>query len=127
MSVLITCLLIACALAILSKGPVAYFMNQLGGYNNKHPRNQQAKLTGTGARALAAHQNSFESLILFAPAILVAVATNTTGDTIQYLAISHVVARVLYNILYIINIHYLRTLSWLVATVASFSIIYLCI
>ena len=127
MSVLITCLLIACALAILSKGPVAYFMNQLGGYNNKHPRNQQAKLTGTGARALAAHQNSFESLILFAPAILVAVATNTTGDTIQYLAISHVVARVLYNILYIMNIHYLRTLSWLVATVASFSIIYLCI
>lgn len=127
MSVLITCLFIACALAILSKGPVAYFMNQLGGYNNKHPRNQQAKLTGAGARALAAHQNSFESLILFAPAILVAVATNTTGDTIQYLAIAHVIARVLYNILYIANIHYMRTLSWLVATFASFSIIYLCI
>ena len=127
MSVLVICLFIACALAIISKGPVAYFMNQLGGYNNKHPRSQQAKLTGAGARALAAHQNSFESLILFAPAVLVALATNTTGETVQYLAISHVVARILYNILYIINIHYLRTLVWMIATIASFTIIYLSI
>lgn len=58
MSVLVICLFIACALAIISKGPVTYFMNQLGGYNNKHPRSQQAKLTGAGARALAAHQNN---------------------------------------------------------------------
>ena len=65
MSVIITCLFIAALLPILAKAPVAYAMNQLGGYDNKHPREQQSKLTGFGGRALGAHQNSFESLINF--------------------------------------------------------------
>jgi len=43
---------------------------EVWGYNNSHPREQQSKLTGFGARALTAHQNAFESLIIFAPAVL---------------------------------------------------------
>jgi uncharacterized MAPEG superfamily protein len=127
MSVIVMCLFIAALLPLLAKAPVAYAMHKLGGYDNKHPRNQQAQLTGFGARALAAHQNSFESLIIFAPAALVALVTNHTGETVQYLAIIHVLARMLYNLLYLLNYDLLRTLSWTIATLASFSIIFICI
>lgn len=63
MTILIICLFIAMVLPIVAKIPVAIAMNNAGGYDNNHPRAQQAKLTGFGARALAAHQNAFESLI----------------------------------------------------------------
>ena len=127
MTILILCLFIATLLPLLAKGPVAYAMNKLGGYNNNHPREQQSKLTGFGARALAAHQNAFESLIIFAPAVLLAIATQHTGTNIVFLAIVHVCARVLYNILYLVNIDKLRTLVWAVATISSFAIIWQCI
>jgi len=124
MTILAWCLFIGALLPLLAKGPVAYAMNKLGGYNNNHPREQQSKLTGFGARALAAHQNAFESFILFAPAVLLAIATNNNSDIIQQLAITHIVARVLYNVLYLMNIGILRSLVWGVATISSFSIMY---
>lgn len=127
MTILIWCLFIAALLPFLAKAPVAVAMNKLGGYDNNHPRDQQSKLTGFGARALAAHQNAFESLIIFVPAVLVAIATNTATDTVQYLAIAHVTARVAYNILYLMNIGLLRSVVWGVATISSFAIIWQCI
>ncbi|WP_114325113.1 MAPEG family protein [Candidatus Colwellia aromaticivorans] len=127
MATLIWCLFIATLLPLLAKAPVAYAMHKLGGYNNSHPRDQQSKLTGFGARALAAHQNAFESLIIFAPAVLLAIATQHTGTHITLLAIVHVCARVLYNGLYLANIDKLRSLVWAVATLSSFAIIWQCI
>ena len=56
MNILIICLFIAMLLPYLAKMPVAVAMAKLGGYDNAHPRAQQAKLTGFGARALAGHQ-----------------------------------------------------------------------
>ncbi|WP_335598963.1 MAPEG family protein, partial [Halopseudomonas sp.] len=41
------------------------------GYDNAHPRAQQAALTGWGARALASHQNMIEAFPLFAAGVLV--------------------------------------------------------
>ena len=127
MTTLIWCLFIAATLPLLAKGPVAMAMHRLGGYNNHHPREQQSKLTGYGARALAAHQNAFESFILFAPAVLLAIATQHTGENIALLAIVHVCARVAYNILYLMNIDKLRTLVWFIATFCTYSIAYQCI
>ncbi len=127
MTILIWCLFIAALLPLLAKGPVAYAMNKLGGYNNNHPREQQSKLTGFGARALAAHQNAFESFLIFAPAVLLAIATQNTGENIVLLAIVHVCARIAYNLLYLMDIDKLRTLVWFVATVSSFTIIWQCI
>lgn len=127
MTILIWCLFIAALLPLLAKGPVAMAMSKLGGYNNNHPREQQSKLTGYGARALAAHQNAFESLIIFAPAVLLAIATHHTGNNIVLFAIVHVVARVAYNIFYLMDIDKLRSLVWFVATFASFGIIVQCI
>ncbi len=125
MTVLIVCLFISVLLPMLAKVPLAIAMNQQGGYDNKHPRNQQAQLTGFGARALAAHQNAFEALISFAPAILLAIITNNTGSTIQTLAIAHIVARIAFNILYLLNISLLRSLAWTVGFASSVAIIWL--
>lgn len=127
MTSLIICLFIALLLPLLAKAPVAYAMTKQGGYNNNHPRDQQSKLTGFGARALAAHQNSFESLIFFAPALLLAIATFKTGNTIITLAAVHVVARIAYNIFYLANKSTLRSLVWMIATFCSFAIVYQCI
>ena len=74
MTTLIICLFIAALLPFIAKIPVAIAMHKLNGYNNNHPRAQQAELTGFGARALAAHQNAFESLAIFAPSILLAIS-----------------------------------------------------
>lgn len=127
MTTLIWCLFIAALLPLLAKGPVAYAMQKLGGYNNNHPREQQSKLTGFGARALAAHQNAFESLMIFAPAVLLAIATQHTGENIALLAIVHICARIAYNILYLMDIDKIRSLAWFVATICSFCIIWQCI
>jgi uncharacterized MAPEG superfamily protein len=127
MTTLIICLLIATLLPIVAKIPVAIAMHKHSGYNNNHPRAQQAQLTGFGARALAAHQNAFESLAVFAPAILLAIATNNTGTMIEQLAIVHVIARILYNIAYLFNIGTIRSLIWTVGIGSSFTIIYQCI
>jgi len=126
MTILIACLFIALLLPFIAKIPVAIAMNKLNGYDNNHPREQQAKLTGFGARAVAAHQNAFESVIIFAPAVLLAVATKHTGELIQQLAVVHVVARCLYNVLYLLNISVLRSLVWAVGIISSFTIIWQC-
>jgi uncharacterized MAPEG superfamily protein len=127
MTTLIICLFIAALLPFIAKVPVAIAMHKMGGYNNNHPRAQQAKLTGFGARAFAAHQNAFESLLIFAPAVLLAIATKNTSVFIEQLAITHIVARVFYNIAYLMNIGVIRSLIWGVGILSSFTIIYQCI
>jgi len=126
MSILISCLFIALLLPFIAKIPLAFAMNKQGGYDNKHPREQQAALTGFGARALAAHKNAFESLIIFTPAVLLAVVSNHTGELIQQLAMVHIFTRVLYHVFYLYNISILRSLSWAIAIASSFAIIWQC-
>ena len=122
MNILITCLFIAMLLPYLAKIPVAVAMAKLGGYDNAHPRAQQAKLTGFGARALAGHQNAFESLLIFGLAVLTVIATDKVNETCSMLAITHVIARVFYHALYLLNYGTLRSLSWFVAIGASIGI-----
>ena len=78
LTILIYCLIAAALLPYAAKIPVAFAMANIGGYDNQHPRSQQAKLEGFGARAFAAHQNAFESLLIFAIACLLAIASD--GD-----------------------------------------------
>ncbi|QIR15368.1 MAPEG family protein [Shewanella aestuarii] len=122
MNTLLICLLIAILLPYLAKAPVAFAMAKLGGYDNAHPREQQAKLTGFGARALAGHQNAFESLLVFGLCVVSVIAANSVNDTAIMLAIIHVVARVIYHVFYLINYSTLRSLSWFVAIGASIGI-----
>lgn len=113
------CIFISAVLIFLSKIPVAKAMNADGGYDNHHPRVQQARLTGFGARALAAHQNSFEAFPLFAVGVLMAHVTQTHGQLVNILAVIFVIARVLYLLLYWADLHWQRSLVWIVGLLCS--------
>ncbi|WP_394244523.1 MAPEG family protein [Vibrio astriarenae] len=127
MTILIFSLIVAALLPYLAKIPVAAAMHKLGGYDNNHPREQQGKLDGFGARALAAHQNAFESLIVFSTAILLAIATGTTSDSVQWLALIHIGFRIVYHILYLVNAGTLRSIAWGIAMFCPFAIMGQCL
>ncbi|MBB1269534.1 MAPEG family protein [Shewanella sp. SR44-3] len=122
MTTLLTCLLLAILLPYLAKAPVAAAMAKLDGYDNRHPRAQQAKLTGYGARALAAHQNAFESLLVFGIAVVTVIAADKVNDVAITLAIVHVAARLAYHLLYLLNYSSLRSTAWFIAIGASLGI-----
>jgi uncharacterized MAPEG superfamily protein len=121
MATLLICLLIAILLPYLAKGPVAVAMAKQG-YDNHHPRTQQAQLTGVGARAVAGHQNAFESLLIFGLSALTVIALGKVSDVVALLAIVHVLARVAYHILYLMDKSTLRSLSWFVGILCSLGI-----
>ena len=127
MQELIFSLIAATVLPYLAKIPLGVAMYKAGGYDNSHPREQQARLKGFGARSLAAHQNAFESLIVFATAVLLAITTGSTGETVQYLAMTHIAFRVAYHIFYLLNWGNLRSIAWAIAIGCSFAIMWLCI
>lgn len=119
MSIPFWCVFISALLIYMAKIPVAKAMNEQGGYDNHLPRQQQAQLTGFGARALAAHQNSFEAFLLFAVGVLMAHTTQTTGWLIDTLAIIFVIARIIYLLCYWADLAWQRSLVWFVGLVCS--------
>ena len=115
MSTLIWCLLIAGLLPIAAKAPVVYFQNRDNGYDNRHPRAQQQRLTGPGARAVAGHYNAYEAFPLYAAAVLLVIATDQVTEMNIILAVAFVVLRVVYHVLYLANFDNLRSLIWFFA------------
>lgn len=127
MSTLVLCLLIAVILPYIAKIPVAIAMQKAGGYNNHYPREQQGKLLGFGARAAAAHKNSFEALAVFSTAVLAAIATQHVTTTVEYLAITYITTRVFYLAFYLLNWASLRSLIWCIGYGCCVAILYLSI
>ncbi|MDD0974051.1 MAPEG family protein [Pseudomonas fontis] len=119
MSIPFWCVLVSAILIFVARMPVARAMKAQGGYDNHQPRSQQAQLTGLGARAVAAHQNSFEAFMLFAVGVLMAHTTQTQGFLIDALAIIFVVARIFYLPLYWYDFAWQRSLVWAVGLVCS--------
>lgn len=105
-------------LVVLTKMPVAVAMARSSqrGYDNRLPRHQQSQLTGWGARALAAHQNTFEALIIFVAALLAAnIGGALAGEGLSWrLTIVYLSARFIYPVLYITDLHLFRSLVWTV-------------
>ncbi len=121
---LISCLIITALLPYVAKIPLAIAMKQQGtgkvfGYDNEEPRSQQKQLAGFGARCLAAHENSFEALIVFSAAAILSIATDNANQHAVTLASVFVLSRVLYLILYWINWDKLRSLIWGVGITCS--------
>ena len=128
MTIIIICLFIATLMPILSKAPMAIAMNKIkGGYDNRHPREQQKSLSGFGARAKAAHENCFEALIMFTPGALAVVATNNAGQLAEYFAIAFVASRVAYLFAYYFDKHVLRNTFWGIGFISSLSLVWLAI
>ena len=116
MTIALAALVTMIALIFITKVPVAIAMKRSSsqGYDNRTPRQQQAMLTGWGARALAAHQNTFEALAIFTAALVASQLGSTPPSTtmLTTLATVHTVARILYPIFYIADFHVLRSLIW---------------
>jgi uncharacterized MAPEG superfamily protein len=104
------------------KLPMAVAMQRAGGYDNRLPRAQQARLDGWGARAVAAHQNGFESFAPFAAAVLVAHLGGGPERLIDLLAISFVVARVAYVVCYLADWASIRSAVWSVGFLLTFAL-----
>lgn len=121
MSLPFWCIFISALLIFIAKVPVAKAMAEEGGgrYDNRHPRAQQARLTGFGARALAAHLNSIEAFPLFAVGVLMAHVTQTHGALVDVLAVTFVVCRVLYLLCYWYDLHWQRSLVWVLGLLCS--------
>jgi len=119
------CLIAAFALVYLSKMPLAMAMAKEGGkgYDNRHPRDQQRRLTGFGARALGAHQNGFEITPVFAAAVITAHLFQADAWWSAVWAATFVASRVLYIALYLGDKNLLRSTVWtagLVCCIALF-------
>jgi len=122
------CLLFAALMVLFTKVPVALAQaREQGGYDNRHPRAQQSKLTGFGARALAAHQNMIEAFPLFAAGVLLALWAGADGSWTTLLSVLFIAARVAYTILYLGDFNVLRSLSWGVGYGASIGLMVLAI
>ncbi|AIS14165.1 MAPEG family protein [Pseudomonas chlororaphis subsp. aurantiaca] len=119
MSIAFWCVFISALLIYVARMPVARAMKEQGGYDNHLPRQQQAQLTGFGARALAAHQNSIEAFMLFAVGVLMAHTTQTQGWLIDGLAIVFVITRVIYLLCYWADLAWQRSLVWFIGLLCS--------
>lgn len=116
MTVPFICVLAYFAIIYLSRVPVAIAQKQdPTGYDNSHPRDQQARLVGWGRRAQAAHQNAFELFGPFAAAVLIAHQAGADPRWSTIFAVTVVAARALYPVLYIADLATLRSLVWSVS------------
>lgn len=90
---------------------VAYGRQQVG-YDISAPRAMFDKLPSYAQRATWAHQNAFESFMLFVAAALMAYVTGVNSSLATGAAIAYVIARLLYSVFYILNIPILRSLMF---------------
>lgn len=111
---------------LITKIPVAMSMaKQPEGYDNRYPRDQQAKLTGFGKRCVAAHNNTLEAFPLFAAGVLIAIWGEVELDLLSNLAIAFVASRVIYTAAYWADINLLRSTAWTVGFVVSVTLMFL--
>jgi uncharacterized MAPEG superfamily protein len=89
---------------------------ELGGKWNAGPRDEPAPPPGRLAgRLMRAQSNLFETLPLFAAAVIMAEVAGKTGALTLWGAGLYFAARVVYVPLYAFGVPYVRSLVWLVA------------
>ncbi len=93
-------------------------LDQEGHIDIGHPRLQQARLTGLGARAQAAHLNTVEAFAPFAAALWVAYLYDVDPGLRDGLAIGFVVARVGFILAYLADLNPWRTVVWSIGHLA---------
>jgi uncharacterized MAPEG superfamily protein len=89
------------------------------GYDSSAPRTMFDKLPPYAQRATWAHQNSFETFMVFSIAAMMAYVTGVNSPWAVVAAIAFIVARLLYSIFYILNIPILRSLMFAIGGLGS--------
>ncbi|MFB2878627.1 MAPEG family protein [Floridanema aerugineum] len=119
------CIAVAIVLVYVPFLLVAFARVNLGTEALATPRAMVDKLPAYAQRATWAHQNGFESLMVFAPAALMAYITGVNSTLAVYAGLTYLVARLLYSVFYILNVPLLRSLSFAIATLSSGTLIVL--
>lgn len=110
-TVLLDCLVAAAVLIYLPFLIVAYGRMQVG-YDSAAPRALFDRLPPFAQRATWAHQNAFETFVIFLAAALMALVTKQESSLAAWAAIAFVIARLLYPVFYILNIPIARSLMF---------------
>ncbi len=111
---------IAAFLIYAPLGVVAAERAKLGVDALRTPRAVTEKLPAYAQRAFWAHQNGFESFMVFAAAALMAYVTGVESSAAGWAAVLYVIARGIYPVFYIANILIGRSLMF---GIASFSVL----
>jgi uncharacterized MAPEG superfamily protein len=74
-------------------------------------------------RAIRAHQNAVENLVIFAPAVLIAHALNISTPATRAAVVVYFFARLVHFVVYTIGIPVLRTLAFAVGLAAQIVLI----
>jgi len=120
MSVPILSIILAWMLIYVPRLTVAHAQWEApGGYDNRHPRQQQASLNDRARRANAAHYNSFEAFSPFAFATLLCLLTAPNNNWVSLLCLVFVVARILYIQAYVSDLATVRTVIWTVGFIST--------
>ena len=90
----------------------AYAKFSVKGYDNSKPREFLANLEGKAKRAYYAQLNSQENFAPFAAGVIVAHQLHARQPTIDILAVSFILMRILYVIFYVQDRHVLRSTVW---------------
>ncbi|GBL10135.1 MAPEG family protein [Microcystis aeruginosa] len=90
---------------------VAYARAKVG-YNTSAPRAMFDQLPYYAKRATWAHQNGFETFMIYSAAALMAYVTGVSSPLAANCAIAFVILRLLFSLFYIINIPIARSLMF---------------
>ncbi len=82
------------------------------GFDNHHPRQWMAGLTGWRARAMAAQSNSHEVFPPFAAAVIIAQIAGAPQVRLDTLAVTFIVLRLIYILCYLRDLATLRSVAW---------------
>lgn len=110
--ILVTLFILALFPILLSSIGGYFRVKQFGHLDNHHPRAQQSKLEGPGARAIGAQLNAWEALIFYSLVILIAYASGVDLYSLTIPALIFLAARVLHAIFYIFNLATLRSIAF---------------
>ncbi len=129
MTIAYFCIIVACLLPIvcagLAKSKGFGRPRREGGFDNEHPREWLAKLTGWQARANAAQANSFEALPLFVAGVLAAHQMQAAQGTINALALAFIAARLAFIAAYLADKASLRSVVWFAGVVVSVALFFI--
>ena len=98
---------------------VPHRVSQFGALDSNHPRIQWSRLEGLGNRLVSAHNNAFEALLVFAPAVIVAHLAGADAGWSNILAITFIACRVLHPVFYATDKAALRSVVFAVGLAAS--------
>jgi uncharacterized MAPEG superfamily protein len=123
------CLLLAALLPIVCAGLAKYpgfgKPRREGGFDNHHPRDWLARLTGWQARANAAQNNTFEALPFFFAAVIIAHQLQAHQARLDVLCFVWLMLRIFFVILYVGDMPRARTAVWSAALLVNIGILFL--